>query len=92
MARTYKIRKFVNGRGAKGQSYTNYSLTVPTEIAERLPEDIQYACTLDETGIHFAPVTSGSAAIETPSWAKPQNGGGKPQRTGRARPGEKAKT
>ena len=90
MARTYKVRKFQNGRSKDGTAYMNYSLTIPTEIAERLPPDIQYACTLDEDGIHFTPVESTTRPVETPSWALPQNGKPKPKRQAgtRKKPGE----
>jgi hypothetical protein len=87
MARTYKIRKFQNGRNQKGEPYINYSLTVPTEIAERLPEDIQYACSMDEKGLHFVPVESTTKPVETPSWAKRANGKAPDSR--RERPGTK---
>lgn len=87
--RTYKIRKFQNGRSIKGEPYMNYSLTIPTEIAEKLPPDLQYACTLDEQGIHFTPVESTMTPVETPSWAQPKNGSGKPKRQGgRKKPGK----
>jgi hypothetical protein len=69
----------------------NYSLTVPTEIAERLPGTIQYACHVDETGIHYTPIESSTRPVETPSWAQANNGGGKPERkVSRQRPGKKA--
>jgi hypothetical protein len=91
MARTYKIRKFQNGRSKSGEAYMNYSLTIPTEIAERLPPDIQYACTMDESGIHFTPVEGTTRPVETPSWALPRNGKApaKPKRPSkpRAKPG-----
>ena len=44
--RTYKIRRFVNGRNSRGEPFMNYSLTVPTDTAMQLPEDLQYACEL----------------------------------------------
>lgn len=91
MARTYKIRKFQNGKSVKGDPYMNYSLTIPTEIAEKLPPDMQYACTLDEDGIHFLPVANTGATVETPSWAMPRNGKASPKPK-RSRPGVTDKT
>jgi hypothetical protein len=46
MPRTYKIRRFQNGRSAKGDPFYNYSLTVPSPLAEQLPNDIHYGCEL----------------------------------------------
>ena len=44
--RSYKIRKFVNGRNSSGDPFMNYSLTVPTDTANQLPDDLQYVCEL----------------------------------------------
>lgn len=44
--RTYKVRKFVNGRNSRGEPFMNYSLTVPTDTANQLPDDLQFVCEL----------------------------------------------
>lgn len=76
-AKTYKIRKFQNGRNQKGETYTNYSLTVPGPIAEHLPTEMSFTCELTEDGILFKPAHSQEESIELPSWAK-ANGKKKP--------------
>lgn len=90
MARSYKIRKFQNGRNSKGDPFWNYSLTIPTEIATQLPDSNQYLCKLTNEGILFTPVEGNEGPIELPAWAKGTgNGSAKPKR-GRPRPGRKA--
>lgn len=44
--RTYKVRKFANGKNSRGEPFMNYSLTVPTDTATQLPDDLQFACEL----------------------------------------------
>lgn len=44
MARTYVIRRFQNGKNASGEPFFNYSITVPTPLATRLPKGMKYAC------------------------------------------------
>jgi hypothetical protein len=81
--KAYKIRKFQNGRNrTTGDPYVNYSLTIPTEIAEMLPEEMRYECELTPDGILFRPVESEEAKVTLPAWA--QNGN-KPKTT-RPRP------
>lgn len=46
MARTYKMRRFQNGKNSRDEPFYNYSLTVPTSLAEQLPKDMTYACEL----------------------------------------------
>ena len=46
MARTYKIRRFQNGKNSRNEPFYNYSLTVPTVHAEALPNGMQFACEL----------------------------------------------
>ena|SRR5436190_16863707 len=72
--KTYKIRKFQNGRNKDGQPFINYSLTIPTPIAEKLPADMQFACELTTEGILFRPADEEVEAVELPTWAKGQNG------------------
>lgn len=90
MSRTYKIRRFQNGKNSRGEAFINYSLTIPTHIAEKLPKDMQYTCEVDEDGIHFRPAASETRDVELPAWAQAaqKNGDGeKPKR--RSRPGKK---
>jgi hypothetical protein len=94
MARSYKIRRFQNGKSSSGKPFFNYSLTVPTEIALKLPDDQTYECELVERGILFVPSGS-NEPVDLPEWAqrKPiENGTPKPKREGgRKKPGVKAK-
>lgn len=93
-ARSYKIRRFQNGKNSRGESFWNYSITIPTDMAVKLPKDVQYVCELTAEGILFKPMEGGTAPTELPAWAqkKPaQNGTQKPKRSGsRKRPGVKA--
>lgn len=68
--RTYKIRRFTNGQSADGQKFTNYSLTIPAAIADKLPKDMLFECSLTEEGILFSPVKEPEAELELPSWAQ----------------------
>lgn len=89
--RTYKIRQFQNGRNkTTGEAYINYSLTIPSEIATKLPPDLQFACSIDDEGLHFRPVEETAEPQEMPTWAK-ANANGKPKRE-RKKPGETAAT
>lgn len=80
MARTYKIRTFQNGRNARGEPFINYSLTIPTHIAEKLPGSLRYECKLTSEGILFAPVEGEEETTpkDLPAWAKKN---GKPPET-----------
>jgi len=40
MARVYKIRSFQNGKNSKGKPFINFSLTLPTPLAEKLIKDL----------------------------------------------------
>lgn len=42
MKKAYKVRRFQNGRNASGVPFYNYSLTIPTEIAEQMPDDLRF--------------------------------------------------
>lgn len=79
MARTYKIRRFANGRRKNGDPFINHSLTIPSHIAEQLPENMQFACELTEDGILFRPSPSESESVELPKWAKNGKGDSKPK-------------
>lgn len=66
--RTYKIRRFTNGQSQEGVKFTNYSLTVPASIAEKLAPEMQFECEMTDAGILFRPVTA--EVVELPAWAQ----------------------
>lgn len=70
MGRLYKVRRFQNGRNAKGEPFMNYSLTIPTAIAEALPDEMRFSCELTEDGLLFRPGTGQETSVELPEWAK----------------------
>lgn len=72
--KAYKIRKFQNGRNREGQPFINYSLTIPSQIAEQLPESMQFECELTDEGILFRPSEPTEESVKLPEWAKAQNG------------------
>lgn len=74
--KTYKIRKFQNGKNKAGDPFINYSLTIPSAVAEALPEDMQFACELTDEGILFKPAQSEAETVQLPAWAKRENGNG----------------
>jgi hypothetical protein len=76
--RTYKIRRFTNGQSRDGQKFTNFSLTIPAAIAEKLPVDMLFECELTEDGILFRPVQEPATTVELPSWAQPGDEGEEP--------------
>lgn len=88
--KSYKIRKFQNGRSTDGRAFVNYAITVPTEIATTLPLDIKYICEVDDEGIHFRPTTLVDKPRELPEWAQKaaENGSGQKPKRGRPRPGK----
>jgi hypothetical protein len=68
--KTYKIRKFQNGKRKNGDPFLNYSLTIPTMIARELPDDMKFYCQLTDEGILFRPVDAGSGdSVDLPAWA-----------------------
>lgn len=78
MAKTYKIRRFQNGKNKAGDPFLNYSLTIPSHIAEALPDEMQFACELTEDGIVFRPATPEDAQVQLPSWAQANGNGEQP--------------
>jgi len=72
--KSYKIRKFQNGRNKDGEPFINYSLTIPSPIAEKLPEDMHFECELTDDGILFRPAVEEVVDVNLPGWAKSQNG------------------
>lgn len=66
--RGYKIRYYVSGKGKDGVEYRNYSLTVPSDIAENIPNEMQFIPRMTKEGLLFEPVDK--RAIELPDWAK----------------------
>lgn len=70
MSKRYKIRSFQNGANKKGQPFVNYSLTLPREIAERVPADVAFTCEFTEEGVLYRYVGE-SAPSPVPAWARP---------------------
>lgn len=66
--RGYKIRSYVSGRAKDGSEYKNYSLTVPTNIAESLPKGITFIPKMTDDGLLFEP-SSQMAPQKLPAWA-----------------------
>ncbi len=64
----YKIRSYVNGKSKKGHEFRNYSLAVPSEIAEALPNGITFVPRMTDEGLLYAPVTQMGSTL--PDWAK----------------------
>jgi hypothetical protein len=98
--KAHKIRKFQNGRNKDGNPFINYSLTIPTPIAEKLPADMQFECELTDEGILFRPRSEEDVNVNLPDWAK-ENGKTMAQaetksqqrkRATRSKPSEKADT
>ena len=69
MPRTYKIRSFQNGQSRKGRPFINYSLTLPGEIAQHVPDDIAFTCELTEHGVLYRPVVD-QPRVTVPAWAQ----------------------
>lgn len=92
--KTYKIRRFQNGKSKAGNAFFNYSLTIPTEIAEKLPKDMRFSCELTDVGILFRPATEVEEPVQLPTWAKDDNGNGESpaKKASRPRPGATTKT
>lgn len=68
--KTYKVRTFKNGQRKSGEPFLNYSLTIPTNIARELPDDMKFYCELTEDGILFRPVDEESDSSKNlPAWA-----------------------
>lgn len=75
----YKIRSYSNGQSKKtGTQYTNYSITVPSPIAEALPDGITFGVTMTKEGLLYKPVKeSDPPQVELPDWAKETESNGK---------------
>jgi hypothetical protein len=52
----------------------NYSLTIPSHIAEALPDDKHFECLLTDDGILFRPIEASDQQVQLPAWAKSKNG------------------
>lgn len=91
--RTYKIRSFSNGKNRQGEAFVNYSLTIPSHIAEKLPKGMQFYCELTDAGLLFRPVPPDQEQVALPEWAT-ANGGDpeKPKRTPRKKPTSKPRS
>ena len=73
--RTYKVRKYANGKNKQDEPFLNYSITIPGHVAEKLPGDMHYECVLTENGILFRPASVEVDEVELPEWAKPSKNG-----------------
>lgn len=72
--RGYVIRHYVNGRAKHRDSeWKNYSITVPSEIAEALPSDLKFIPRMTEQGLLYEPVKQTQTKIELPDWAKKES-------------------
>jgi hypothetical protein len=69
----YKIRSYISGKAKDGTEYKNFSLTVPTSIAESLPEGITFVPKMTKDGLLYEPIDQ-ATTIELPDWAKKGNG------------------
>lgn len=63
----YKLQRRRSGgrHGASGEQYIAYALTVPNDIAEQIPDGLEFEVELREEGILFRPVRH-----ERPSWIR----------------------
>jgi hypothetical protein len=99
MARTYKIRKFNNGKNKKGEFFVNYSLTLPTPLAEKLEadfgEDLAFEIKLTKDGILYIPTqVEESVPDDLPFKAQkskpaPKKAAAKPAANGKKAPAKK---
>ncbi len=94
MARTYKLRQFRNGQNKDGTAFVNYSITLPTPVAEKLieefPDGFEFEIELTAKGILYKPVEPRSETPESLPFTRGKrsdNGNKAP-----AKPGPKAKT
>ena len=70
-SRSYKIRQY-SGTARNGTKYKNYSLTVPNDIAEHLPDGLTFVATMTEEGLLYQPQSLVDHQIQLPSWATVQ--------------------
>jgi hypothetical protein len=77
MLKTYKIRSFKNGENKEGKPFMNYSITIPANIAEVLPNDVQFTVELTEDGLLFRKADAAEEAVTVPSWAQGNGSGSK---------------
>jgi hypothetical protein len=99
MARTYKIRKFNNGKNKKGEFFVNYSLTLPTPLAEKLEadfgEDLAFEIKHTKDGILYIPTqVEESVPDDLPFKAQkskptPKKAAAKPATNGKKAPAKK---
>lgn len=66
--RLYKIRRFSNGKNTDGEPFSNYSLTVPPQIARAIPEGLQFSAELTDAGLLYKPVEK--EEVSTPAWVE----------------------
>lgn len=78
--RGYKIRTYVNGKAKdSGNEWKNYSITVPSEIAEQIPDDLKFVprmCSKKEDGVDgllYEPFSEVQERPKKPDWLKNSN-------------------
>lgn len=64
----YRVRSYANGTGKNGREYKVYLLTVPNDIAERIPKGVEFIPRMTEDGLLYEPAQT--ATVELPEWAK----------------------
>ena len=79
MSHAYKIRKFVSNRSKAGTEYMNYSLTVPNDVAEALPDGMKFVLTITDDGLLYIPQAHAAEQMKLPNWARSNNGKAKRQ-------------
>lgn len=77
--RGYKIRSYVNGKAKSGNEFVNYSITVPSEIAQQIPDVLKFVprmCSKEEDGVDgllYEPIEEIKERTNPPAWAKNGN-------------------
>lgn len=97
MSRTYKLRKFRNGQTKDGTDFINYSVTLPTPIAEALieqfPDGFEFEIESTADGIVYRPVEprTSETVVPTKLGKRSTNGDAPAKPAARAKPGPKPK-
>jgi hypothetical protein len=73
MSHGYKIRSFTTGKSKGGSEYKAFSLTVPSDIATALPENMTFIPRMTDEGLLYVPSTKPEGALELPEWAKTES-------------------
>jgi hypothetical protein len=76
--RGYKIRSYTSGHSKDGSEYKNFALTVPNDIAERVPNGMTFVPRMTNEGLLYEPVDQ--AQPHLPAWARTGKNGKKSER------------